>query len=273
MLLYFEMRDNDNSEIPQIPDPSEPPQPKDNMWDVFNRMKASKKPLDEGDLNYVPGQETPPPTDEERMKAAAIKCAEMEDEIVNLLFSFDIPKGNPMKVTTKLSEKVFIWTGPENNQRAIKSLAESILLPNGKPAEVLFNEGLTFEEPVDQDKAEELGITTGRTLSIGLCSDEQVRDAYNAFMETYPAFERTDTNYYFTKDGKYLKVVQLDKEVPLDPKRKLLYPPDHDNEVYIFESPMTQHDFEVAGQALTMLKNRLLEAQGESPTSQPPQQI
>lgn len=55
------MSDNDNPEIPQAPDPSEPPKPKGNMWDVFNRMKVSKKPLDEGDPNYVPGQETPPP--------------------------------------------------------------------------------------------------------------------------------------------------------------------------------------------------------------------
>ena len=121
------------------------------------------------------------------------------------------------------------------------------------PTEILFDhdeEGVMY--------AEKLGINTNRFIGLtDTHSDEQTREQYIRFLELNEwASFTTKTRYYFTQDGEYKKAstMHLKGLSRTDPNRKVL----GTNGTYItYESEMTPGDFEIAGQALQMLINRL----------------
>ena len=73
----------------------------------------------------------------------------------------------------------------------------------------------------------------------------------NDTRRTYASY--IDTRYYFSHDGEYGKTIYINPPVQIPGREKL----SESNDMVIYTSEMTEHDFEIAGQALVMIKKRL----------------
>lgn len=242
------MADDSSPEIPQ--DKTKSSSPKESFAETFERLRAKRKPketprnfFEETDAEQSTEQ-TPLPQQEMLFRAAAIKCAQIEEEIVRLLKLQDFNQ-----LGTR--EDLYIDNFPSGNIM-IKSYLEDIYGVGGKPAAVEFLDGIA------EDK-EQLGITTDRSLEIGIYTDELTREAFEEYARKNPKMaENASTIYYFTQDGEYRKISCMPTGVSADPNRKPLRgDPDPKAVVDYYLSEMTPGDFEIAGQALIMLKKRI----------------
>lgn len=232
------------------------------------------------------GKKHPPPTDEERMKMAAIKCAVMEDEIEELLRK---TAGNK----TRLDSDTFT-IAQEDDALSLTTSDEGFWM-SGKDMKTGYFSGepISPVAPITLTVRSEIpfhGLDLGRRgLNIqGFVSDGLTQNAYNKLAQRSHFVQIfTGTSYFFDKDGSYKKIVQLPKEI-VDPsrqqneapkdylsihKKSVKNPENIDLSINFgsYESEMTEHDFEIAGQALVMLRDRLLEAQGQTPVEKPQQ--
>lgn len=226
----------------QEQDPKFKPDPKKG-W--YTPPSESSRKLNEGDEQ--PHQDQAPAIDQETLfRAAAIKCAQMEEELAQLMknklngkdyvkIEKDVYLNKLMKATT-LASYIENIKGVEGGQL------------NGI-ASISFLDGLAND-------AEKLGIKTNRELMVGLHADEKTCKQFNEFAKKDPTIaSNASTMYYFTQDGEYKKSSRIPVGVTVDSSRPTLYP--KGGIVNVYESEMTAGDFEIAGQALQMLINRL----------------
>lgn len=230
-----------------MPDPGSPDQdpkpfkPDPNRPFFGDRMPA--RPLADPDPNYDPDKpdSVAPTSQETRFQAAAIKCAQMEEELEKLFTEF------PQQETPfSPQEGVWIYT---QNPREISTWIENIQgVEGGKEVEIIFR----FDETAD---AEALKINTTRDLEIELHTDEKTRQQFEEYAKKDPEIASyTSTHYYFTLDGEYKKSCFIPRAIPASHDRNPLYP---GTEVGIYESEMAPGDFEIAAIALQTLISRL----------------
>jgi hypothetical protein len=228
-----------------------------NMFELFDKTRPEKpRVLNEGDDDHVDNNQQDL-TDEEKkeqlFRSAAIKCAQMEDDLSQIM---DQTTDEEFKERNNVYHAFFYKRGggEYNNRKysAIVSYDEKIYDHREKSVAVEYREGLV-------EDANLIGIDTDRALKITLHTDEKTREAYEEFAKKDPDLAgNVSTFYYFTKEGEYGKVSRIPKDVPVDLGRVRLYSDRRDVVVSIYESEMTAGDFEIAGRALKMLKNRML---------------
>jgi hypothetical protein len=220
-----------------------------NIFDI-KREPFTPRPLAEPDHNYNPAQgflpdkDSAPITDQETLfRAAAIKCAKMERELARLMKETQedhIPKGIP-------AVKLYKNKSFSSFESGLESFGDS-------------RKGWIFFEDGSGITGKNLGMDTSCTLIVGLHTDIETYHAYQEFLRKNPDTRgRGNTTYLFTKDGEYRKISNIAKGVKVDPSRPYLGEADNPLEWAVsYESPMTADDFELAGQALTALKKRII---------------
>lgn len=220
-------------------------------WERLKKGGKSKEPTkhffkDTGGVSEKPEGVKEPETQEERFRLAAIKLALMEDEISERIK--DLPHGE----INNMEDFFILRFDPEFIK--LISYMEDMKSLSGRPAGIKFIDGLV--EHV------EFGLNTDKSLEIGLHTDEPTYERYMELIKRNPENEYARTIYYFTREGDFKKVSYMSTDLAVDPSRKPLR---STATTAHYESDMTEHDFEIAGQALVMLKKRLepLAVEGE----------
>lgn len=242
------MEDKDKQEVTK---------PRKNLTEIFNKPPVEPR-ITEPDPNYdssvVPSTSPEVETQEELFRAAAVRCAIMEEQLASLLNK--IAQNDP-RIMRQPIEGVFIEG--EGNQLSVSSYIEDIKIQEGHNVSVQFHDGIA-------NHAKYLGINTNRELHLGLHTDEASRKLYEALSKSDPIIRRdVYTLYYFTEDGEYKKSLGIPPQMKskMDKSRRPLLPvpdfPGEDHSIFhqVYESEMLAGDFEIAGKALQMLIDRL----------------
>ncbi len=250
----------DESNMPEIPKNKVPPE---SLAQTFERLRLKTKPNKGIPQHFLketdPELNETPPMQEELFRNAAIECAQLEEELVGMFDQLPWePSADKSYYKVEAGERVFI---EELNEAAsIISYEENIRGLDDKPIRVEFSFGY-------DEVAKVLGFNTDRRLSISFHGDEPTRKEYERLAEKrlhhLDAF--AVTNYYFTKDGKHTKTLNMSDSVPVDPERKpfISFGDDRGN----YQSDMTPSDFEIAKGTLNMFKGRLQKIIADSNTS------
>ncbi len=262
-----------DSDTPEIPnqDPNNSPQPpKKSLKDIFggDPPDAKPKPGHWFVSEDMSGQK-PETTQEQAFRLTAMKFFEMEDEIIELMsrtpeqsFSNFVDEYIEAKKRGDSSDVRGVYFDDRNGVKSLTSYSEDILGMDDKPVRINITYAPEGIEHADTD------LKTDRVVNIELHSDEPTREAFKAYLNKDLRHAKdTSVGYYFTKEGDYQKILFLPKEVPVDPKRKPFRDFVDPIVVKAYESEMTPGDFEVVGQALNMLKTRLLSLQNDPENS------
>lgn len=238
-----------------------PENPKPNMFS-WHKPLDSNQPLQEANVEsssiIEPLDEIPR---EEHFRLAAKRLALMEEEISQILI-----KGEDAGLTHV--------SHMGNNEFQTSSVDENIYQPNGQKAYIGLNIGFSQDGHLFQ-----LPESTNE-LRISLLSESGLKEqCENYFKENASNTDDEspfNTKYLFTLEGDYKKTIDIPHDFPMSDERKPLEVDEFDEGEDIYESEMTEDDFELAGRALLMLKNRLLgisdeaEAQESNPKKQQP---
>lgn len=253
------MSDSDTPE--QSPKEPKGPQP-GGIWRAYNEKRARLGSSDQNSL-----AEPPPETSEDiasiendPMKMAARKCAQMEEELAELLQSKINPNPDDIITTVPTGIQGLLIKGGSEGTLSIESLRESVGVPDKLTPIRFFVYPHTNE--IDTTEAKRLGIETNKKLIIEMHSDEPTREAYEESVKERWSF--ASTTYYFTSKGDMGKVSRIPVDVSVDPNRPILIPSNKFGSANVYESEMTPHDFEIAGQAITMLIDKVRQVTGTS---------
>lgn len=222
---------------PQEPKPKFTPNP-NKGW--YTPPSESPQKLHEGD-------DEPHQTDQEiQFRTAAIKCAQMEDELVTLM------QQNLNGARQAMLRGVQIHADDYTPSPSLQTIVEDIkgIEDGWYVGKVLlrFNGGFAKH-------AKDFGIETDKTLLLGLHTDEPTRGQFNEYAKEDPKMASyAETYYYFTPDGNYAKCSLIPSTVLVTDGRQPLA--GYERATY-YKSEMTPGDFEIAGQALNILIKRL----------------
>lgn len=199
-------------------------------------------------------QDQTPATDQEVLfRAAAIRCAQMEEELYQLIWDTPPPKGGILIHDERFGKKTLgVYIGRSEYSKGqvctkIASYIEDIssIRPNF-PGRVR----IAFED--NNGGRGYPTIDTKRELTIDIHGDDPTQEAFTEAVRRNPEQRPSTTHYYFNEAGDYKKVVNIPYGIEVDPKRKPLIENGRS-----FESEITLGDFEFAGRVLQMLINRL----------------
>lgn len=236
------MSDSDSPELPQEDIDKNGGKPQNTPFSWYHPPEGQPKKLNEGDDETQ--EENPISEQEQLFKAAAIKCAQMEEGLAILM-----DKANP----NDLGGGVHLLKFENTDATTLLSYVESFLGVEGGQlkgkANIHFSDGIA-------NFAKELKIPTNRELHIGgINTDIATRKEFEEYAKRDPMItSNTGTYYYFTSEGEYRKVCDIPEVINVDPTRKLMF---HGATIKRYESQMHAEDFEIAGQALVMLKKRV----------------
>ena len=107
---------------------------------------------------------------------------------------------------------------------------------------------------VDTNFEDQFGIYAARVLTLDIHADITTQDAYTQTINLDPKLITSNTIFFFTPNGEYKKFLRVDKRAPIDFKKR---PYSSNAGSNFFLSEMTAEDFELAGQALSLLKKRV----------------
>ena len=238
------MSDTDSPEElkPFRPDPSKNP---------FDRPPIEPRAFTEPDPNYDPDSpDIALPNDQEKLfRIAAIKCAEMEDELAGLLSIY--PKGITKLPRTEQDlefqvERTYQQTFLTLETEELKGVASGKRLRNA-----LIRFKILGYQPYND-------VATNYELEIyGVHTDEATLGKFEELSDG-----GASSKFYFSHDGNTGKVIEVPKELELDyavlrdtkfPKLDAIAS-EHQNR---YEVNMGNGDFEVAGRALQILTEKL----------------
>ncbi len=245
------MSDNNT---PEEPKPNNEPAQGKGAFGWYQPPEGAQKPLAEPDPDFSHNNpDIAPLTDQETLfRAAAIKCAEMEEELNSLM---EQTHEQEFKAKNEDAQIRFVKAYyPRRQLSSLTSWKENIGRSNQRSV-VQFNNGYTGSISYDGEK---LGINTKMELLVGLHTDEPTRKEFEEFEKIYPEGARYDasTIYFFNTQGEFRKLSLIPRGMSVDPSRIPLYSRSYSGSKK-YESEMTPGDFELAGQALQMLINRL----------------
>ncbi len=228
---------------------------KKSLTEIFNKPPVEPRII-EPDPNYdssvVPSTSPEVETQEELFRAAAVRCAKMEEQLASLVQK--VASNKPGSISQPLKGVLIESYG---NHLSVSSNIEDIKIQESDTVGIKFNDGIA-------NHAKRLGINTNRELLLWLHTDEASRKLYEDLSKTDPIIANNAyTLYYFTEDGEYKKSSSIPSRMKkmMDKSRRPLFskiPEEGDSKAMeVYESEMTAGDFEIAGQALQMLINRL----------------
>ena len=229
---------------------------KETLAETFERLRAKRKPrpipehffkdTDEPSVGQRDIKE--PEAQEERFRLAAIKLAMMEDELISVAEKLDWPKNSIYPKLARNKEDNFHVSRLPHGGVIIISYIEGFKDLEGKNASIWFS-----VDPIHTEKAKEVSVDTNKLLCIGILADKPAEKLYKEMIQEELIASYIDTRYYFSHDGEYGKTIYINPPVQIPGREKL----SESNDMVIYTSEMTEHDFEIAGQALTMLRKRL----------------
>lgn len=229
---------------------------KETLAETFERLRAKRKPRPIPDHFTQDTSETPseikdikePETQEERFRLAAIKLAMMEDEVISTAERLDWSEDSIFpKLARNRGDNFHVSRLPEGGV-IINSYIEGFKDLEGK------NVGISFSvDPIHTGKAKEVKVDTNKMLWIGILADKAAEELYKEMIQKELTESYVGTRYYFSHNGEYGKTIYIAPSVQIPERKKL----SELNDMVIYTSEMTPGDFEIAGQALVMLKKRL----------------
>lgn len=241
-----------------------------NLFDI-KREPHVPRPLSEPDPNFVSGakHETTPKTDQETLfRAAAIKCAEMEQTL------FSYVENQPLKDSYS-GKKSFMQNGVITTQFPTGDWATSTSAPFMGP---IFDDYSTIELKRLGEVYSELGtlakVKTPFALTIEAHMDQDTRKYFEEFKSNSHAFinNKFKTMYFFNDEGDFAKLsfVPNTFETPSEILKVFPHLTDEVAKQHmnagkplpidggkVYKSKVTEDDFEIAGQALQILINKL----------------
>jgi hypothetical protein len=219
----------------------------------YKTPEEQSKPLAEPDENTDTASSPTPESDQETLfRAAAIKCAEMEEELSRLMDQTSDKEFRLRKDMDGDMDGIHFFKFSSGSS-SIYSTTENIKGVEGGHlkgnAYILYNNGIA-------NFANDLQIHTDKELRIsGINTDSSTREDFELYSKKDPRLaSNASTIYYFTPNGDFKKVCEIPVGIVSDPPRKLMF---NNATIKRYESEMTPGDFELAGQALQMLINRL----------------
>lgn len=243
------MTDPGNQENPHGENTSKPNSGKGTFgW--YKPPESLAKPLAEPDsISDNSLLDIVPTSDEETLfRAAAIKCAQMEENLSGLLqeqpYHLRVTK-DPYYLDAPSSQGVIVRR--KGSDYFIISQAEELSTQNPYIRFGYSRKGYGLKN---------IGIDSHCDFFIQMHTDRSTMDAVEEARKKNPDSSREGTRYYFDKHGAHRKEIYVrnNVDVKLDPFHKLVQKDEYTN---TYETEMTAGDFELAGQALQMLINRL----------------
>lgn len=126
--------------------------------------------------------------------------------------------------------------------------------------------------------SQRVGVEARGDLRIGVYSDIETRDQFLEYAKNAPGHGNPSSIYYFDENGNYGKLQQTNPEFDSGKEyvsdRRLVggFGETHKHMVQqSFKSQMTPEDFELAGRALDLMKQKLLAALGKNSPPTPDQ--
>ena len=180
------------------------------------------------------------PTEKERFKKAALILEGKEDEILNLMMQ-------KKEIKTR-------WYSLDQDY-CFRSWKENLLtnLRTYRSTDIHFDAW-----PDGYDHGDYFPFAKLISLSLGTYSDPETQAEFEKYKASHPGFGSDTYTQYFFHNGEYLKSVKVPSEWAIPGNHKLLHEGKFGERYNIYEVPMTPGDFEIAGRALVMIKNRLL---------------
>lgn len=234
---------------------------KENPWKkIFARWEATRpepKSYDETDSGAVSGQSQN--VENDPFRSAAVRLAGLAEEIVDLLERTPITQEVKNAARKSFKEEpipgINLWKSPDFFIQ-ISVQCEEIKDEIG--GEEKFRT-VTINQFSDiPNIAKRLGVNTSTELFIRLHTDESTYDQYRAMAQLGDrTAELVGTLYLFDKKGNYRKVACIPKK--FEDKREDIsdYPTLGSFSFVYVRSEMTPGDFEIAGKALVILKEKL----------------
>lgn len=116
------------------------------------------------------------------------------------------------------------------------------------------------------DLSERVGVNAKGDLRVGVYTDLETRNEFLKFAKDAPGCGNPDSIFYFDEDGNYGKIQMMNAE--FNSGKRIL---DSYKTFQFIESEMTPEDFELAGRALGLIKQKLMTALGRTPPQNPDQ--
>lgn len=194
---------------------------------------------------------------EARFRLAAIKLAEMEDKLVSYMQQSTARDGQ-----NTIAEGAYLIKTPPGGYFLNVYKGENIQQYNGKSARITFQ----FSPDRVVDRARELDIQATISLNLGLYADRDSQEVFEAYAKTHGTAGNFSTTYLVNNSGDYGKAVTVENDFPMPGRKRLGEQPESKmeknslqskNQMVSYESTMDEHDFEIAGQAISMLIKRL----------------
>lgn len=257
------MSDNDNPEVPQGSQKS------GNMFDRWRReapppITPEQERKMRGEDNSDSVERASSTTEGEEFRDAAIKLSVIQEQLCAIMESKPVDNPKPYdKESAERARSIPVAVFGGEGWRWTRSSLEGVKNAAGENAEVRFHMGPKYT-PLENE-----GVDADRVLVVDINADDATRDAYREYAELHPD-SQASTKYYFKGDGSYGKFVTLPRAMPLPEGIKVAWEP---NEIqttvtkHTIESPMTPDDFELAGQAIIMLRDRLSINSGVEPSN------
>jgi len=250
------MSDPGNAENP----PEQKPFTPDPKKSIFDRPPAQSR-ITEPDPDYHATKGDPPNlgepiSQEEAFRFAAIKCAELQDEIAVILHSKPFPiKGfhassgfgssaprEGLSINYSPDGRIDVYSRIEHLKGVDAGQLEGAI-------PIRFKDGVA-------NFADKAGVETTRELEVRCHTDEDTRREYESFAKSNPIdASNAITYYYFNARGEYGKISDNPTGIPTPSNTTTFDKNDHHS---LYKSRMTEGDFELAGQVLSMTKKRLL---------------
>lgn len=237
-----------------MPDPGNPdqdpkpfkPDPSKGPFGWYKPPTEPQKPLSEPDPDYDPDRlDQTHATDQETLfRAAAIKCAQIEDELGKLVIDATF------KYLDRPPRMVQLFKFPSGNFDLYSTCEDIIGVVGGQ----LQGKVAVRYANIVEDYGKKSGTNPRYTLEIGLHTDKDTQKVYAEFAQKDPIIaSNAKSYYYFDAEGNYRKISDIPNEIPV-PNRSVIIGNRHMGK---YESEMTAGDFELAAQALAMLIKRV----------------
>ena len=123
-----------------------------------------------------------------------------------------------------------------------------------------------FEGSNSTNNNDLVGVKTIGELEVGVYTDLETRDKFLEYAKDAPGHGNPDSIYYFNENGDYGKLQRMGAS--FESGKEVLRSNGH---VQFIRSEMTPEDFELAGTALGLIKQKLLVALGRTPPQTPDQ--
>lgn len=240
---------------PSSPDQGSKPFKPDLNKPLFgDRMPA--RPFAEPDPSYDASQGFLPPkkgvdtiaNQETRFSAAAIECVKLQDKVIEI-----IRNNYPNDVKGGKIDSGLLSFNRDEGTILVQLHGEAMQRITGGSAIVELD---ISNNPLYRDIAEKLN-SPSLLPGIGVFSiiDDELLEKQKRYIEKHHHDSHGTTQYFFSKNGGYYKVCHMPIDADAIEGRKRVS--SHPSYANVYESEMTADDFEIAGQALQMLINRL----------------